>query len=353
MWPEKPISLTEGGDSSVDQNAGVFTSEVTTEGSEWLKELREDDDYRENSINVGNDYKDVKLPRCSRRFRVGDFFIDEGELKLVLENSIVKVVPNLPLETKARRVKREHAYVNHVSCRATLDGDGNNEALGTFFRCPGSLARVISIFESERNDDRRRYLMTDAKYSFMTIWVPRKRSYFPNIVVITLTLHDGSPLSSPHDGGTEIPITELNELNSEGVRFVKNHSWKDGVATARRQQRTLLLLPDGFKDVSDAFKPQRNVDRRVYWELSEVPNSLDTAEASICIVVRPTTAATPSKKDWCRVASAFATAARNGVKVVGSGTTKRRFSLCAESHGAESSRRPRQEISIAHVAQHH
>ncbi|VDO34877.1 unnamed protein product [Haemonchus placei] len=43
---------------------------------------------------------------------------------------------------------------------------------------------------------------------------------------------------------------------------------------------------------------------------------LDTARANACILVGPTCAVPPPKKEWCELASAIATAARNGMEIL-------------------------------------
>uniref|UniRef100_A0A7I4XW15 Peptidase A2 domain-containing protein n=1 Tax=Haemonchus contortus TaxID=6289 RepID=A0A7I4XW15_HAECO len=132
----------------------------------------------------------------------------------------------------------------------------------------------------------------------------------------SLALHDGSLLSLPHDGGTGFPIDQLNDLNNEGAKFAKINSWTEVVAKAQRQHSTLLLLPDRFRQVNTAFKPQHNVGRKVYFEFHEVSRALETMSENTLIVVGPTLDVTPPKKQWCRFASGLAAAARNGTRVI-------------------------------------
>ncbi|KAK6061721.1 hypothetical protein COOONC_00611 [Cooperia oncophora] len=115
LKPQKCEFFKESG-HLIDKN-GVRTDCEKRKVANGSK-LREDDDYREilNSINVGNGYKDVKVPRCSRRFRVADFFVDDGELELVLENSMVKVVP----KSKRRKLfdeAHEGLLAGHLNAR--------------------------------------------------------------------------------------------------------------------------------------------------------------------------------------------------------------------------------------------
>ncbi|VDO76006.1 unnamed protein product [Heligmosomoides polygyrus] len=90
------------------------------------------------------------------------------------------------------------------------------------------LARLISIFESERNVDRKRFLMADPSYMFVTVSDVQKAFSFLkhccDHVFRALSLRDGSLLMLPHDGGTGVPVHQLNELNNEGIRFAKQSS---------------------------------------------------------------------------------------------------------------------------------
>lgn len=49
----------------------VVICEVTEEGSEWLKDKRCDDDYRQliEDTEAHQDHKDIKLPRCTKNIR--------------------------------------------------------------------------------------------------------------------------------------------------------------------------------------------------------------------------------------------------------------------------------------------
>ncbi|VDO51883.1 unnamed protein product [Haemonchus placei] len=90
----------------------------------------------------------------------------------------------------------------------------------------------------------------------------------------------------------------------------------DVVAARQKEETTLLLLPEGFREIDTILKAQSQVERKVYWKLSEVIMWLDTAGANACILVGPTCAISPPKKEWCKLASAIATAARNGMKIL-------------------------------------
>ena len=59
------------------------------------KGLKQDMDYKQLIGDLENHKNDneVKLPRSRRKYRVADFTIDNGDLKMVLENTMVRVVP--------------------------------------------------------------------------------------------------------------------------------------------------------------------------------------------------------------------------------------------------------------------
>ncbi|KAK6028431.1 zinc knuckle, partial [Ostertagia ostertagi] len=231
----------------------------------------------------------------------------------------------------------------------------SNEPLGFFFRCPGrvhsrdgtpsnfncsirekrfkdvipeaaetigeirfdtifSLARLISIYESERNDDSRRFLMTDSKFPFITATGSQKAFTFYkhccDHVFRSLALHDGSLLSLPHDGGTGFPINQLNDLNNEGVKFAKMNSWKEIVAKRNDNIRHYCCYRMDSETRSTTSKEKYTTSSM------KSADSWKQVSANTCIVVGPTLDVTPPKKEWCRFASALAAAARNGTRVI-------------------------------------
>ncbi|KIH69155.1 zinc knuckle [Ancylostoma duodenale] len=274
------------------------------------------------------------------------------------------------LQNETKRVKRRQTIPNNVYCRATTSDDGDTSPLVLFFRCPGrlhqnggaeyafscsirekkfkdvvpsagetigeikfdtiySLARYISIYDHEKNEERRRFLMMDRNYKFITISGAKKAfTFFKKCcdhVFRSLTLHDGSLLSLSHDGGlgipieqlneiNRIPIEQLNEINNEAVKFAKTNSWEE-LATTADQMKVVVLLLDPFRNVNTAFKEQQNVERLIYRSI-EIGSMLEATDAQKCILVGPTTDVTPPKRDWCKLSSSLANAARNGVSIV-------------------------------------
>ncbi|VDO83485.1 unnamed protein product [Haemonchus placei] len=85
---------------------------------------------------------------------------------------------------------------------------------------------------------------------------------------------------------------------SEKVRYGtvrKVNSWME--VARQKEETTLLLLPDGFREVDTILKAQGKVEREVYRKLTEIIMWLDTAGANACIVVGPTCAVSPPKRN--------------------------------------------------------
>ncbi|KAK6012382.1 zinc knuckle [Ostertagia ostertagi] len=259
--------------------------------------------------------------------------------------------------TTTRRKKRRQAKVNNVVCRATTNGD-DTSPLGLFFRCPGrygqsddgyvysctiqgktfkdvvptaseaignihfdsifALARLISIYEHERSEERRRFLMLDSKHcSISSSGVQKAYLFYKKYcdhVFRTLTLHDGSFLCLAHDGGTGLPLEELNQATNDAVRYAKLNDWDEMVRSERI--KILMILPDSFRTVNSAFKENPDIERRLYGRINDIGGLLESSTARTCILVGPTTAAPCPKRDWCKLASAMAAAARMGMKIV-------------------------------------
>ncbi|XGW13214.1 hypothetical protein V3C99_013667, partial [Haemonchus contortus] len=287
--------------------------------------------------------------------------INENEEPIRIPFDALIVVPNeveSPARTtKTKRKMRRRANSNKIACRATTDGI-DTSPLGLFFRCPGrhgqendgyrytctiqektfkdvvpdapeaianlrfdtifGLARLLSIYEHERNEERKRFLMLDHKYCSISVTGAQKAflfyKKFCDHVFRSLILHDGSSLRLPHDGGTGWPIEQLNQATNEAVRYAQANSWDE--VNVKEPNTTLLLLPDSFRAITAAFRENAYVERRLYSKLSEVSGFLERSVARICVLVGPTTDEPPAKRDWCKLASSLATAARMGMKVI-------------------------------------
>ncbi|KAL6738325.1 hypothetical protein Aduo_011885 [Ancylostoma duodenale] len=91
------------------------------EESPWLAELKQDPDYKSVIAKVrnGEDSEAVTLPRCAKKYRLADFAIDQGELKMTTEAGLVTVVP----KTRRRTVFDEAhggAMAGHLNGRKLL-----------------------------------------------------------------------------------------------------------------------------------------------------------------------------------------------------------------------------------------
>ncbi|RCN25872.1 hypothetical protein ANCCAN_28413 [Ancylostoma caninum] len=95
----------------------MIVCRTAAEESEWLKKLRQDDDYWEliSALEAGRTDLGVKMQRSNKRLVSADFTLDEGHLKLVQERSLVKVVPKSRREKLIRVL--EGVMMGHFSPR--------------------------------------------------------------------------------------------------------------------------------------------------------------------------------------------------------------------------------------------
>ncbi|EYC02478.1 hypothetical protein Y032_0099g3143 [Ancylostoma ceylanicum] len=96
----------------------VIIGRTTVEKSEWLKELREDGEFREliTALDVGRTDPEVKMPRSNKKLLSADFAIDGGFLKMVREDTMVRIVPKSKRE-EAVKDAHEGAPTGHFSAR--------------------------------------------------------------------------------------------------------------------------------------------------------------------------------------------------------------------------------------------
>ncbi|VDP16785.1 unnamed protein product [Heligmosomoides polygyrus] len=100
-----------------------------------------------------------------------------------------------------------------------------------------------------------------------------------------------------------------------GVRYAKANNWDD-VENDEEPLKPLVILPDSFSSMDAFFKVKPNVHRKMYRDLGEIGSILDRSESSCCILVGPRLDISIPKKEWCRLASFLAAAARNGTKIL-------------------------------------
>ncbi|KIH68987.1 hypothetical protein ANCDUO_00667 [Ancylostoma duodenale] len=272
---------------------------------------------------------------------------------------IPKEVKDAPIQTKTKRVRRRAKQKSPRTNLITVDHDGDTSPLGMFFTCSGrtreeginyqfactirdkrfkdvanvnddtigelrfytiyGLARLISIFETEKNEDRRRFLMKDEKYKLVTTDGMRKAFTFYkkycDHVIRAIALHDGSRLNLPHDGSTGIPIEQLNDLNNEGVSFAKVHTWEE-ITVKLMTRKALLLLPNGFRSHDAVFESNGDCEIFIYEKISDMMKTLVDHESRTEVVVTPTTNTPIPKQEWMRLSTSIAKVALRGTKVV-------------------------------------
>ncbi|KAL6739495.1 hypothetical protein Aduo_012941 [Ancylostoma duodenale] len=169
------------------------------------------------------------------------------------------------------------------------------------------LARLISIFESEPDLDKKRYQMRNPGHCFVTIAGIEKAFVFfkrhCDHTIRALMAHDGSNVSLTSKAGLNIDITQLNDLTNAGIRFAQAHTW-DEVSVKGAVKSTLLLLPFGF---------------RGYGRVGAWPKTLFLRKGmsvGVCIFVSPAMVDSIEETHWVRLSTVFAAQVRQGVKVV-------------------------------------
>ncbi|KAK6742055.1 hypothetical protein RB195_009746 [Necator americanus] len=253
----------------------------------------------------------------------------------------------------------KHTYVGHRPNTSSAD----NSALSLFFVCPGpgfrgdgdyekfhcriremhfsdvipeetdpvirdflissvfSLACMISIYENETDVDRKRYLMKQSNYNFVTMSGAKKAYTFYkrycDHMMNALLLHDGSNIAmTVRAKSVDIEISQLNDLANVGIHYALTHSWEE----CRHEiwpRRTLIFLPCGFRSYSRVLQTATNVKIFIYTELSDIPSELaNETRLNYCIFVLPTTDKPCERNEWNALAMAFTHIVRRGAKLV-------------------------------------
>ncbi|XGW33651.1 hypothetical protein V3C99_017787 [Haemonchus contortus] len=133
-------------------------------------------------------------------------------------------------------------------------------------------------------------------------------------VLRALTHHDGSFRCLTHDRGSGLSLEELNQATNEGVRYAKGNDWDEMVVD--EWIKILLILLDSFRAVSTAFSESPDVERRLYGSLNDIRRLLESSAACICVLVGPTTEELIPKREWYKLATSLATAARMDIKMI-------------------------------------
>ncbi|VDO56825.1 unnamed protein product, partial [Heligmosomoides polygyrus] len=158
--------------------------------------------------------------------------------------------------------------------------------------------------------------MRDTKYAFVTITGIEKAFTFYkrycDHVFRSLALHDGSPILLPYSEVAEIPIDQLNDLNTQGVKYAMAHDWKD-IAVKEAVQKVLIVLPDGFRDTQAT---DETLEIRTYRRFSEISDIVNRVEPRHIVFVGPTVNKPFHRSSWLKLATTFAKTALSGAKVV-------------------------------------
>ncbi|EYB84693.1 hypothetical protein Y032_0311g2130 [Ancylostoma ceylanicum] len=182
------------------------------------------------------------------------------------------------------------------------------------------LARLISIFESEPDLDKKRYKMRNPGNCFVTIAGIEKAFVFferhCDHTLRALMAHDGSNVSLLSNAGLNIDITQLNDLNNAGIRFAQAHTW-DEIAIKGAVKSTVIFLPFGFRDFQRVAAAAENVVIHVYKTLTDVCDFLRTEPSvGVCVFVSPATADAIEENQWIRLSTVLAAQARQGMKII-------------------------------------
>nr|CDJ85871.1 unnamed protein product [Haemonchus contortus] len=101
---------------------------------------------------------------------------------------------------------------------------------------------------------------------------------------------------------------------TSSFRYAKANDWDEMVVDERI--KTLMILPDSFRAVRTAFAESPHAELRLYSTLNDIRRLLKSFAARICVLVGPTTDELIPKREWYKLATSLATAARMGMKVI-------------------------------------
>ncbi|KAL6729654.1 hypothetical protein Aduo_000692 [Ancylostoma duodenale] len=182
------------------------------------------------------------------------------------------------------------------------------------------LGRLISIFESEPDLDKKRYQMRNPGHCFVTIAGIEKAFVFfkrhCDHTIRALMTHDGSNVSLTSNAGLSIDITQLNDLTNAGIRFAQSHTW-DEITVKGAVKSTLVFLPFGFRGFERVAAAAENVVVHLYKSLTDVCEFLKTGSpVGVCIFVSPATADSIEENHWIRLSTVFAAQVRQGMKII-------------------------------------
>ncbi|VDP52858.1 unnamed protein product [Heligmosomoides polygyrus] len=313
------------------------------------------------------------LPHSVCRVAVTDQ-VELPAASTVTEPTTLKKVPpkidDVPTKVKSIRVKRgrerheDHAnQIVSAICRSQFSDNGrvvDNSALSLFHTCSGrrfeadekeeysctirqmtfgsvahvddavisnlrfssvfELARLISIFESEPDLDRKRFKMRNPSIVSITVsGVEKAYVFFKRFcdhMIRALMVHDGGHVAVSSNNGVDIDITQVNELTNAGIRFAQGHTWDD-VTVCCAKKSTIIFMPHGFRGFDRVAALKDNVVVSIYSALADVCDALrNKSSIGTCIFVTPTSDEAVDESQWMRFSSVLAAVARDGIKLI-------------------------------------
>ncbi|RCN37073.1 reverse transcriptase [Ancylostoma caninum] len=289
----------------------MIVCRTAVEESEWLKELRQDDDFREliSALECGRMDLEVRMPRSNKRSAPNE---DNGALSLFF------ACPG------QARVDSQHDDF-HCSIRGTNFGsivpDGDDVISALPVTTIYSLARYFTIYENETDVNRRRHLMSNHSHFALSVTgVEKAYLYFKekcDHVARALMKHDGSFVVLTYDGGLKISLEQLSDLANAGILYAMGHKWTD-ISINGSSAASLVILPSGFRCYERVLK---NIDEGIkfilYDELKEVYMRIREHPAlKLCIFVSPASDSPVDATEWNALAATVASYVRRGTKTI-------------------------------------
>ncbi|VDP17367.1 unnamed protein product [Heligmosomoides polygyrus] len=182
------------------------------------------------------------------------------------------------------------------------------------------LARLISVFESEPDLDRKRFKMRNPSIVFITVsGVEKAYVFFKRFcdhMIRALMVHDGGHVAVSSNNGVDIDITQVNELTNAGIRFAQGHTWDD-VTVCCAKKATIIFMPHGFRGFDRVAALKDNVVVSIYSALADICDALrNKSSIGTCIFVTPTSDEAIDESQWMRFSSVLAAVARDGIKLI-------------------------------------
>ncbi|KAL6726400.1 hypothetical protein Aduo_008373 [Ancylostoma duodenale] len=209
--------------------------------------------------------------------------VDNSALSIFYSCSGRRFEDNDPVEFKCRIRQSTFSAIAHVEDPVIAN---------LLFHSIFDLARLISIFESEPDLDRKRYKMKNPTHCFVTVsGVEKAYAFFKDHcdhVERALMAHDGGNVAVTTNSGWNIDIAQINDLTNAGIRFAGAHSWSE-IVVRNAVKSTLVFLPFGFRGYDRIVAAGENVKIHLYKSLHDICETLKGVTGGTCIFVSPTT----------------------------------------------------------------